>query len=651
MDRHWAWSSVGAAMAAVVLATTLLLSSPDAWDRLRSEPLVSLGAVAVGFSIAGAVAAARQPLIGHLALAIGLSSALALLGHEYGRYALVEQGGDLPLGRPAAVAGWTLWAPGFGIALGVLPLVFPDGRLPSRRWRPVMALVIVAIVITTLASAAAASVATVTDLFSNSTPSGSAGDLVAVADVGRALLLVGGILAVVSLVVRYRRAAAVERRQLLWVVTGFGGLVLFQVAAALVDGAWLAFEVTGALCFPAALAVAINRHGLWDIERLVSRTAVYLAMSGLVALGYLVVIGAAATVFEDRSSVGATAIAAVAVAAVFQPAREAIQSRVDHAVYGTRRDASATVDVLHARLSTAGGAAAVIESVTTSLRESMRIAHVAIETEEGTTSAAPAGALRFPLRVEDELLGALVVAPAPGDSLGAKERRTLKVVAAQVALVVFAARLLDDAHHARELVVVAREEERGRLRRDLHDGLGPALAGLGLQASAAATFVSTDPPRAAELLDRIAAEAAAITSEVRRIVDDLRPSALDDLGLVDAVRRRAIEVGGGSLPCIDVDVPDALGPLPAAVEVAAYRIATEAILNAQRHAGASRCSVRIARDSGLDITVTDDGRGIDRSATPGVGLQSMRARAEELGGAFEVVSGPTGTAIHARLPL
>lgn len=652
---RWAWAAAGLAIGSVAVAASLFVASPEAWERLRSEPLASLGSVAVGFSAAGVVALPRQRRIGLLALVVGVTSGLSLLGWEYGRYALLVQGGDLPFGRAAAVVGWALWAPGFGLTLGILPLVFPDGRLPSPRWRLLVAITAIAATIATLGAGATAAVASEQDLFSNETPTGTAGDLAAVVDVMRLVLLLCGLAAVTSLVIRYRHAVGLARRQLLWLVAGFGGLVLLLVASSLVEVAWLPLEIGGILCFPASLAIAVRRHGLWDIERLVSRGAVYLAMSGLVGLGYLVVIAAAATVFDDRSSVGATVIVAIAIAAVFQPAREAIQARVDQAIYGTRRDPSATMDLLHHRLNASGGRGDMLDTVTASLREALRLGYVDIEPVGGESlegSLAPRSAHRFPLHVEGELVGSLVVAAAPGDHIGEREQSTLRVAAGQVALLVFAGRLLEDARRSRERVVVAREEERRRLRRDLHDGLGPALAGLGLQAAAAATLSATDPDRTAALLRRIADEAADITLDVRRLVDDLRPPALDDLGLVEAVRRYASGLTAGRGSCtVTVESAGCVDGVPAAVEVAAYRIATEAILNVHRHADAAHCQVRLAFDDGLDLVVADDGRGIAPDASAGVGLVSMAERADELGGAVEVASGPEGTRIHARIPV
>jgi signal transduction histidine kinase len=207
---------------------------------------------------------------------------------------------------------------------------------------------------------------------------------------------------------------------------------------------------------------------------------------------------------------------------------------------------------------------------------------------------------------------------------------------------------------SRQRLVAAREEERRRLRRDLHDGLGPSLASLAMRLEAASDLIDDDPAQASNLVSRLSDQAREGIGEVRRLVDGLRPPALDQLGLVSALRHRAAEHGsaGAGVPW-SVEADDDIEPLPAAVEVAAYRIVVEAVTNVQRHSGADRCVVRLAREGGdLCIEVCDTGSGLAPDRRPGVGLSSMRERAEELGGSFEAGDRPGGgTVVQARLPL
>jgi signal transduction histidine kinase len=212
-----------------------------------------------------------------------------------------------------------------------------------------------------------------------------------------------------------------------------------------------------------------------------------------------------------------------------------------------------------------------------------------------------------------------------------------------------------DLQRSRERLVLAREEERRRLRRDLHDELAPTLAALGLTAATVGELITTDPEEAALANQRLRAAIRATVGDVRRLVYDLRPPALDELGLVEAVGERASRYDAPQEGFrTTVEAPEELPPLPAAVEVAAYRIVQEALMNVARHARASMCTVRlVCPDSRtLEVEVTDDGVGLPGSAEGGVGLSSMRERAAELGGTCEIErSSPTGTRVFARLPL
>jgi signal transduction histidine kinase len=201
--------------------------------------------------------------------------------------------------------------------------------------------------------------------------------------------------------------------------------------------------------------------------------------------------------------------------------------------------------------------------------------------------------------------------------------------------------------------VAAREEERRRLRRDLHDGLGPTLAGIALGLDVAGNTLADDPDGARAVLRELKAETAASIGDVRRLVNDLRPPALDEFGLTAALRQHAdrVSVRDGHL-AVTVNAPPHLRALPAAVEVAAYRIAMEAVTNAARHASARQCQLRLTLDDTLEVEVCDDGVGLPTARREGVGLAAMRERAAELGGTCLIEGRPGGgTRVLARLPL
>jgi signal transduction histidine kinase len=212
---------------------------------------------------------------------------------------------------------------------------------------------------------------------------------------------------------------------------------------------------------------------------------------------------------------------------------------------------------------------------------------------------------------------------------------------------------IDLLARSRGRIVAAREEERRRLRRDLHDGLGPTLAAVGLKLDLARERAATEATGLAPLLDEVRADVRSVISDVRRLARELRPPTLDSLGLAGAIGQQATALGGGSGPTIAVDIDERLPALPAAIEVVAYRIATEAMTNVVRHAGATSCIVRIVVDrDGLVIEVTDDGRGMDPGAPDGVGMRSIDERAAEVGGEVGFLTRPGGgTIVRARLPL
>lgn len=195
---------------------------------------------------------------------------------------------------------------------------------------------------------------------------------------------------------------------------------------------------------------------------------------------------------------------------------------------------------------------------------------------------------------------------------------------------------------------MAREEERRRLRRDLHDGLGPQLTGIALGLD---ELASTSDGRAGVVIRSLRGEITEAIADIRRLVQGLRPPQLDTVGLPDALRSDAERLGRAGV-FVDIDIPDELPQLPAAVEVAALRICGEALTNVARHADATRCSVRLVVDGDLHLEIVDDGRGLSARDGAGVGLSSMRERAEEVGGTCQVEAVPTGGCrVRARIPV
>jgi signal transduction histidine kinase len=295
--------------------------------------------------------------------------------------------------------------------------------------------------------------------------------------------------------------------------------------------------------------------------------------------------------------------------------------------------------------------------VVAAVRSALRLPYAAV-TVEGSMLAEDgvAGGRAVPVDLEygGATVGLLVVGLRPGESeLAAADRHVLSLVAVPLAVALHALRLSAELQTSRERLVTTREEERRRLRRDLHDGLGPTLTGIAFTADAAANLLDVDGRRTRELLSTLRTDTRTAITDVRRLVDDLRPPALDELGLIGALEQRADQLSwraDGAAVQVEVQAPADLPPMPAALEVAAYRIATEALTNVVRHSQATRAVLSLRYDGSLEVVVEDDGPP-GANWTPGVGLAAMQERAEELGGGFE--AGPTaaGGRVSARLPL
>jgi signal transduction histidine kinase len=303
---------------------------------------------------------------------------------------------------------------------------------------------------------------------------------------------------------------------------------------------------------------------------------------------------------------------------------------------------------------------AVLPEIAATIVEGLRVPYAAVRVtaeDRGISTVAERGRWagaphKFPMMAHGRVVGELLVAPRrPGTSFSSAEAGLISDLAGQAALAAEAGSSALALQQARERLVLAREEERRRLRRDLHDGVAAALVGTRML-----TEVARRNARAAgvapQVLDTLAEEIDACTAEVRELIDGLRPAALDD-GLEVALRALVGRFAGpGAEAALEVDGD--LSGLPAAVEVAAYRVATEALTNVVKHAGALHVAVVVRRDERhLEVRITDDGRGIppDSTGTEGVGLASIRSRVEELGGRCEITSGPAGTSVTVLLPL
>jgi signal transduction histidine kinase len=489
---------------------------------------------------------------------------------------------------------------------------------------------------------------------------------------------------------RYRHVSTrAQRQQTKWVVfgmvaalTGFLGISLALAFAAPRPSSPVALATLlvgyaliylSLLLVPLSISIAMLRHRLFDVDVLIKRTLVYGALTASVICIYILIVGALGALFQASGNLVISLVATGLVAALFQPLRLRLQRGVNRLLYGERDDPYAMLARLGRRLETTLAPEAALTTIVETIAQALRLPYAAIALDQDgiCIAAASAGApvadsLDLPLVYQGATIGQLVLGPrASGEPFSASERRLLADLAHQVAIAARAVRLTaelqqltDDLQRSRETLVVAREEERRRLRRDLHDGLGPTLAALALSASAVAELIPSNPAAATAVARQLEGDIRATVGEIRRLIHGLRPPALDELGLIGAVRDRAGQLArrqpgdpGPGLRVV-VEAPVQLPALSAAVEVAAYRIVEEGLANVARHAQARTATVRFALAGGLEIEVADDGAGLPLERRAGVGLLSMRERAAELGGELRIEPRPEGgTRVWARLPL
>ncbi len=476
------------------------------------------------------------------------------------------------------------------------------------------------------------------------------------------------VLVLSSMIYRYRwRSDQIQRQQLR--IAGFGlGLALpafllgdfmMQRIGSTSGGvlAYFGFTFFMALAgtiVPLSLTVAILRYRLFEIHIVLNRVIVYTILTGLVIVMYAAIVLGLGTLLRERDGLAISLVATGVIAVAFQPVRELVQRVLDRAFFGQRDNPYAVTAELGRELERVVAAEEILPAVTTTLTRSLHLPYAAVEFEQqgesriAAASGEPVAApVRFPLIFQGEQLGHLVVGQrAPDEPLGPADGQLLENLARQIGVAAHAVQTTEDLRLARWRLVATREEERRRLRRDLHDGLGSQLAALSMQANAIRATAQSDPAQTAIMATELSEELRTAIGDIRRLVHGLRPPSLDELGLLEALRARGrvFQASHGNETSgveIGITAPDQLPVLPASVEVAIYRIVEEALTNVIRHSGASHCQVEIVLNGQIMVTIRDDGRGANHNAW-GVGFASIRERAEELGGSFRLTSGLQG---------
>ncbi|HEY5785031.1 MAG TPA: histidine kinase [Microlunatus sp.] len=584
--------------------------------------------------------------LGRLMAVTGLAATAATLAVCWSAFAPI-----------AWLSQWLWWPP---IALIPLTLlVFPDGRLLSSRWRILVVVLVVLAGVASVALALAALLAPQTLLSTVGRPLPPyARSMVRVALVAIGGVQLATVAVFVALVMRWRRAGSQERRQLVCLAPAAVLLVVGVVLATLnVPGGW----IPAVAALPLGITLAILEYSLWDLDLYVHRGLVWIVLIGVAVAVYAVVVTGLERLV-DPGSPTVTLVAAGACAVALLPAERLAQRGLSRLVYGRRDDGYAVLMGVARHIEAVRDPLEVLPRFTATLVQTLRVPYAAIAliADPGDeplvighgrrTGGEPQ---RFAMVAHGVPVGELLVEPRrPGTRFTAAENQLLQGLARHAAVAAEACRHALDLQRARERLVLAREEERRRLRHDLHDGVASALVGAQMLVVASQSAVPEDG-RAAELLATLGRDLTVCTEEVRSLIDGLRPAVLD-AGLAPALQDLVHRLSE-SLP-VTLEIVGDLDDLPAAVEVVTYRMVTESLGNVIKHARGSRSWVDLVReDETLTVRVRDDGVGLGGAAPPdsrgGVGLSSIRSRVEEVGGRFSTEPVPVGVCCQAILPL
>ena len=639
------------------------------------------GATFLAMAAIGALVATRRPEnpIGWLLLFSGSVIAVAFITSAYAAYGY-EVDNTLPLLRWAAWLSSWQWPLAVGMLLTFLFLLFPDGRLPSRRWRLVAWASGGAIVVVCLSIALTPGRLEGTPA---DNPIGIPGTFELLdAAAGIAFFALAGlaVASVISLLVRFRRAAGDERKQIAWFL--FAGALL--VVSILLDTVMEAFgivripwfvtilDVLAFVSIPAAVAIAILKYRLYDIDTVIRKSVVIGLLAAFITVVYLgIVVGVGALVGSQRNillSIIATAIIAI----VFQPIRERVRQLADRLVYGTRAtpyevlaDFSehaagtySTEEVLPRMVQVlAAGTGATEAHVWVRVGSALRVGAswpessadaLAIEGERDLPDF-PEREQTFPVRHAGELLGAITVVMPPSDPLTPDREKLLHDAAGQAGLILRNVNLVEDLRESRRRIVAAQDERAKALERNIHDGAQQQLVALTVRLRLLEQLAARDPAGTAEMASELQREATEALENLRDLARGIYPPLLADQGLRAALDS---QVRKATFP-VSVET-DGIGRYPQDVESAVYFCCLEALQNIAKYAHATHAELRLSATADeLAFEVVDDGQGFDTSSLrDGSGLLGMTDRLEAIGGALEIRSGAgVGTTVTGRIPV
>ena len=676
----WPWFVLAWFMAIAVVGTVLVAAN--------GEPMGAQVPYIIAFSLFGAVGATivsrdRRNAVGVLLLWGCFTTAMSFTSGELATW-LYERGNTGLTTQLLGLLSGFGWLFGILPVLFLLPLLFPDGRLPSSRWKPflwwIFGMLFVLFIALTLGSS---TVTASSDTIVLENPLYlEALEGLAIPDAFFAVLYFGTwAVSVASVFIRFRRAGGVERQQIKWVAFGLLAAFVAILLSDFVDDATVSAIVGGAgfLAFPISIGIAVLKFHLYDLDVVVKRTVVYAALALFATLVYLtVVVGVGAWLGRDSSIL--TMVAAVIVAVTFQPVRARLTKFADRLVYGRRAtpyevladfaervgEAYRDDDLLRRMARVLGeGVGAERADVWLKVDDDLRDVAVwpadaprlAVVPFDGGDVPALQGADRV-YRVEHagELLGALAIRKPPSDPISPADDKLVSDLASQAGLVLRNVRLteelrarLDDLRAAQKRIVAAQDRERRRLERNIHDGAQQQLVALAVKTRLARGLTERDPVKAAEMLTQVESETQEALEDLRDLARGIYPPLLADKGLEAALIAQARKCP------VPVEVAAAgIDRFPQEVEAAVYFSALEALQNTTKYADASRATVTLSRANGsLEFAVADDGRGFDPGATGyGTGLQGIADRLGALDGELEVSSRPgSGTTVRGRLPV
>jgi signal transduction histidine kinase len=631
------------------------------------------------FVVVGWAIVTRQPrnAIGWLLFSVPLTGILSLFVGDYATEALARRPGSLAFGVAAAWVDRWLIIVTLGVFIPIF-LLFPDGKLPSKRWRPVLWLLIGAFAVTVVSWAITpgpltGAFADIADVHVTN-PLGVEAlrqPLSAITQIGAFAMLVSALLAGAAIVVRFRGASQEVRQQIKWLafvaVAFIAELMLTIVASIIVGDRSAAGDAIGNIMFwvwtatlvfgiPIACGIAILRYHLYDLDIVVRKTLVFGLLAVFITAVYALIVGGVSALVSSASSTALSFVAAAVLAITFQPARNRARKIADRLVYGKRATPYEVLAEFSDRVGEAYASDDVLSRMATVLMEGTGatgarvLLRVGTDQREAATVGEP-NADEFSVEVthQGENLGALAVSMPPSEPMDPAKQQLVEDLASQAGLVLRNVRLIEELRASRQRLVAAQDDERRKLERNLHDGAQQQLVALAVQLKLLEQSAGKDPDRDRQLAAKLGSQANAALEDLRDLARGIYPPLLADKGLTAALESQArkaavpttIEAGG-------------VGRYSQDVESAIYFCTLEALNNVAKYAEATRAIVRVSHQDGhVAFAVEDDGRGFDATATSyGTGLQGMADRLDAVGGELHVESSPgAGATVTGRIPV